>query len=64
MTKKCKLTGKKRNNAYSISHSHIRTKKIQNINLQNKKIWSDDLRKWIKQRISTKGIKSLKKFDR
>nr|YP_009297763.1 ribosomal protein L28 [Kumanoa americana]AOM67497.1 ribosomal protein L28 [Kumanoa americana] len=61
MTKICKVTGKKRNNAYSISHSHIRTKKIQNINLQNKKIWSCSLQRWIKQRVSTKAIKSLAK---
>jgi large subunit ribosomal protein L28 len=59
MTRKCIITGKKRNNGYSISHSHVRTKKIQQINLQNKKIWSSTDKKWIKMRISTKAIKNL-----
>jgi large subunit ribosomal protein L28 len=59
MTKKCSFTSKIRNNGYSISHSHVRTKKIQNINLQNKKIWSLQLQKWVKTRISTKGLKIL-----
>jgi len=61
MAKECCLTGKKRNNACSISHSHRRTKKIQNINLQSKKIWSLTLKQWIKKKLSTKAIKVLTK---
>ena len=37
MPKKCQISHRKANNAYSISHSHIRTKRSQNINLQKKK---------------------------
>nr|QCI07467.1 ribosomal protein L28 [Leiomenia cribrosa] len=62
MSKKCQITNKKANNGYAVSHSHIRTKKIQNINLQNKKIWSQKQKKWLKLRISTKAIKSLNKL--
>ena len=62
MPKKCQLNGKFANNAYSISHSHIRTKKIQNVNLHKKKVWSTSQKKWIKMRISTKAIKSLHKI--
>ena len=61
MSKLCHLTGKKRNNGYSVSHSHIRNKKIQNVNLQNKKIWSTTEKRWIKVKISTKAIKTLLK---
>jgi large subunit ribosomal protein L28 len=61
MSKKCFVTGKKRNNGYSISHSHVRTKKIQQVNLQNKKIWFTAQKKWIKMKISTKAIKNLTK---
>lgn len=61
MSKICQLTGKKRNNGYSISHSHIRNKKIQGVNLQKKKIWSTSQKRWIKVRISTKAIKTLLK---
>nr|YP_063668.1 ribosomal protein L28 [Gracilaria tenuistipitata var. liui]Q6B8P2.1 RecName: Full=Large ribosomal subunit protein bL28c; AltName: Full=50S ribosomal protein L28, chloroplastic [Gracilaria tenuistipitata var. liui]AAT79743.1 50S ribosomal protein L28 [Gracilaria tenuistipitata var. liui] len=62
MVKECTLTGKKSNNGYTVSHSHIRTKKIQHINLQTKKIWSDKQKRWIKIKICTKAIKSLHKL--
>nr|YP_009745204.1 ribosomal protein L28 [Halymenia maculata]QIG87214.1 ribosomal protein L28 [Halymenia maculata] len=59
MAKVCQITKKKANNGYSISHSHVRTKKIQNVNLQTKRIWSSIKKRWIKLKISTKAIKSL-----
>nr|YP_010195923.1 ribosomal protein L28 [Gracilaria bursa-pastoris]UAD83320.1 ribosomal protein L28 [Gracilaria bursa-pastoris] len=62
MVKKCMLTHKQSNNGYRISHSHVRTKKIQNINLQTKKIWSYKKKRWIKIRICTKAMKSLHKL--
>ena len=63
MSKVCILSGKKRNNAYAISHSHVRTKKIQQVNLQTSKIWSRKKKKWIKVKISTKAMKTLLKDD-
>ena len=39
MARVCELTGKRANNAFSISHSHRRTKRLQHANLQDKKIW-------------------------
>nr|YP_009944569.1 ribosomal protein L28 [Osmundea sinicola]QFR99863.1 ribosomal protein L28 [Osmundea sinicola] len=62
MSKICCLSGKKSNNAYQVSHSHIRTKKKQEANLKYKKIWSHKKKSWIKLRISTKVIKSLHKI--
>ncbi len=61
MPKKCFLTGKVKNNAYAVSHSHVRTKKIQEVNLQNKRIWSTRQQKWIKVKISAKALKTLLK---
>ena len=63
MSKKCKITGKKANNGYNVSHSHIRTKKIQNVNLQSKKIWLHSRQCWVKMKVSTKALKSLYKFS-
>lgn len=63
MSKICEITKKKRNNGYSISHSHVRTKKIQNVNLQRKKIWSNSRKAWIRIKISTKAIKLLHKIN-
>ena len=60
--KQCQIMKKQANNGYSISHSHTRTKKIQHVNFQNKKIWSKKKHRWIKVLISTKAIKSIHKI--
>lgn len=61
MARKCQLTGKKANNAYAISHSHRRTKKLQEVNLQWKRIWWESGKRWVRLRLSTKAIKTLEK---
>ena len=63
MSKECRITGKRANNGYNVSHSHVRTKKKQNVNLQNKKIWLHSNQCWVKMKVSTKGLKSLHKFS-
>ncbi|HEY9895866.1 50S ribosomal protein L28 [Phormidium sp. FACHB-592] len=59
MARQCQLTGKKANNAYAVSHSHRRTKKLQEVNLQWKRIWWAEGNRWVKLRLSTKAIKTL-----
>lgn len=59
MARKCELTGKQANNAYAVSHSHRRTKKIQEANLQEKRVWWSEGNRWIKLRLSTRAIKTL-----
>lgn len=59
MSRKCQLTGKKANNAYAVSHSHRRTKKVQEVNLQWKRIWWEKGNRWVRLRLSTKAIKTL-----
>ena len=61
MSRKCQLTGKKANNAFAISHSHRRTKKLQQANLQSKRVWWPEGNRWVKLRLSTKAIKTLQK---
>jgi large subunit ribosomal protein L28 len=61
MSRVCQLTGKKANNAYAISHSHIRTKKLQQVNLQNKRVWWPEGKRFVKLRLSTQAIKTLEK---
>ncbi|MBZ8182210.1 MAG: 50S ribosomal protein L28 [Oscillatoria sp. PMC 1051.18] len=61
MSRKCMLTGKKANNAFSISHSHRRTKRLQHANLQEKRIWWPEGNRFVKLKISTKALKTLQK---
>lgn len=59
MSRRCQLTGKKANNAYAVSHSHRRTKKLQEVNLQWKRIWWEEGKRFVRLRLSTKAIKTL-----
>ncbi|NEP20203.1 MAG: 50S ribosomal protein L28 [Leptolyngbya sp. SIO4C1] len=61
MSRKCDLTGKTANNAYAVSHSHRRTKRLQEANLQDKRVWWPSGKRWVKLRLSTKAIKTLEK---
>lgn len=61
MSRICELTGKRANNAYAVSHSHRRTKKLQEVNLQEKRIWWPQGKRWVRLRLSTKAIKTLEK---
>jgi large subunit ribosomal protein L28 len=59
MSRKCQLTGKKANNAFAISHSHRRTKKLQQANLQWKRVWWPEGNRFVRLKLSTKAIKTL-----
>lgn len=61
MSRVCQLTGKKANNAYAISHSHRRTKRLQDVNLQEKRIWWPEGNRFVKLRLSTKALKTVQK---
>ena len=61
MSRVCELTGAKANNGMAVSHSHIRTKKLQQVNLQKRRLWWQEGKKWINIRISTKTLKSIQK---
>jgi large subunit ribosomal protein L28 len=59
MSRRCELTGKTANNAFSISHSHRRTKRLQHVNLQSKRVWWPEGNRWVKLKLCTKAIKTL-----
>tara|TARA_B100000212_G_scaffold22931_1_gene15272 strand:+ start:85 stop:321 length:237 start_codon:yes stop_codon:yes gene_type:complete len=61
MSRVCELTGAKANNGMAVSHSHIRTKKLQQVNLQKRRLWWQEGNKWVTMRISTKALKSIQK---
>ncbi|MDB9493365.1 50S ribosomal protein L28 [Spirulina major CS-329] len=61
MARRCQITGKKANNGYAVSHSHRRTKKLQEANLQWKRIWWAEGNRWVRIKLSTKALKTVQK---
>ncbi|CAN0904799.1 50S ribosomal protein L28, chloroplastic [Linum grandiflorum] len=57
----CPFTGKKSNRANKVSFSNHKTKKLQCVNLQYKKLWWEGGKRFLKLRLSTKAIKTIEK---
>lgn len=61
--RKCDLLGKKANRkARVVTYSKKRIHKVQLVNLQWKRFFSDDLGRQVRLRLSTKGIKTVNKY--
>lgn len=61
MARRCSLTGKGRNVGMKVSHSHIRTKKVQLPNIQTKRVWFEDENRWVRLRLSTRALRTISK---
>jgi large subunit ribosomal protein L28 len=61
MAKRCKLTGKRRNVGYSVSHAHNRTKKVQLPNIQTKRLWLESQGRFIRVKLSTSALRTVTK---
>jgi large subunit ribosomal protein L28 len=61
MSRVCELTGKRANNGMAVSHSHVRTKKLQQVNLQERRLWWAEGNRFVKLRVSTRALKTIQK---
>ena len=61
MSKVCQVTGKKPGFGKQLSHSHRRTNRRWNPNVQRKRYWLPSEKRWITLNVSTKGIKTIDK---
>ena len=62
MARECDLTGKRRLVGNKVSHSHIRTKKRQAVNLQTKRIFDPETGQMVKLRLCASTIRTLDKI--
>jgi len=61
MSRVCQLTGKKPLTGNNVSHANNRSKMRQMPNLKVKKIWVPEKNRFIKLKISTRALRTLKK---
>ena len=61
MSRVCQLTGTRANNGMAGSHSHIRTKELQQANLQQRRLWWAEGNRWVKLRVTTRALKTIQK---
>lgn len=61
MSRVCKVTGKKHLTGNNVSHANNRTKRRQLPNLQVKRIWDEEKKRWVRMKLSTEAIKTIEK---
>ncbi len=58
----CELTGKRRNAANNVSHAHNKTRKMQQPNLQSKRVFLPERDTWIRLKLSTAAIRNVNRL--
>lgn len=62
MSAVCQVLGTQPGFGHSISHSHVRTKRRFDPNIQKKRFWVPSLGRTVTLRVSTRGLKTIDKL--
>jgi large subunit ribosomal protein L28 len=62
MSKVCLITGKRPIVGNNVSHSNIKTKRRFEPNLQYKRFWLESEKRFVRIRVSTKGMRIIDKL--
>ena len=62
MSRVCKLSGKKPLTGNNVSHAHNKTKRKQYPNLQSKRIYVEELGKFVRIRLSVRALKTVTRY--
>ncbi len=56
------LTGKHKVRAQNVSHSNIKTKRWQKLNVQSRRIWVPELSRFVRLNVTTRDLRSIDKL--
>ena len=59
---KSDITGKRKLSAQNVSHSNIKTKRWQNVNIQTRRVWVPELKRFITLNLTTRDIRTIDKI--
>jgi large subunit ribosomal protein L28 len=59
MSRVCQVTGAQPGFGHAISHSHVRTKRRFDVNVQRKRYWLPSEGRWVRLTVSARGIKTI-----
>jgi large subunit ribosomal protein L28 len=62
MARVCQITGKTTISGNRVSHSNIKTKRKFYPNLQYKRFWLEEEKRWVELRVTPKGMKTINKL--
>lgn len=55
------ITGKRKLLAQNVSHSNIKTKRWQHVNIQTRRLWVPELNRFVSLRLTTRDIRTIDK---
>jgi large subunit ribosomal protein L28 len=56
------ITGKRKLLAQNVSHSNIKTKRWQHVNIQTRRIWVPEWNRFVTLRLTTRDIRNIDKI--
>jgi large subunit ribosomal protein L28 len=59
---KSDITGKRKLKAQNVSHSNIKTKRWQNVNIQTRRVWVPELNRYVTLKLTTRDIRTIDKI--
>ena len=59
---KSDITGKRRMSAQNVSHSNIKTKRWQHVNVQTRRLWVPELSRFVTLNVTTRDIRTIDKI--
>ncbi|MEO8402325.1 MAG: 50S ribosomal protein L28 [Gammaproteobacteria bacterium] len=62
MSRMCQVTGKRPLMGHNVSHANNKTKRRFNPNLQEHRFWLENEKRYIKLRVSAKGMRIIDKY--
>ncbi len=61
MARTCVVTGKGTTAGNNVAHSHKKNRRIWKVNVVTKKIFLEDENRWVRVKISTRALRTLRK---
>ncbi|MCL2725397.1 MAG: 50S ribosomal protein L28 [Polyangiaceae bacterium] len=59
---KSDITGKRKLKAQNVSHSNIKTKRWQNVNIQERRVWVPEFGRYVSLKLTTRDIRTIDKI--
>ncbi len=59
---KSDITGKRKLLGHHVSHSNIKTKRWQNVNIQQRRVWIPEQGRFVTLKLTTRDIRSIDKL--
>jgi large subunit ribosomal protein L28 len=56
------ITGKRRLHAHNVSHSNIKTNRWQNVNVQTRRVWVPEYKRFVTLKLTTRDLRTIDKL--